>query len=104
MSSKVLVVEDEIFVAIELESLLHDLGHQPVGIAADSRQALALAAVSGGVSAHNHGGQGGESTLVSFCARSQSTALLEADSRGAGLFWLFALFQNGRLAVGEERD
>ncbi len=43
MSSKVLVVEDEIFVAIELESLLHDLGHQPVGIAADSRQALALA-------------------------------------------------------------
>ncbi|WP_291392589.1 response regulator [Devosia sp.] len=43
MSSKVLVVEDEIFVATELENLLYDLGHQPVGIAADSRQALALA-------------------------------------------------------------
>jgi CheY-like chemotaxis protein len=37
------VVEDEIFVAIEFESLLHDLGHEPVGIASDSRQALALA-------------------------------------------------------------
>jgi CheY-like chemotaxis protein len=43
MSSKVLVVEDEIFVAIEFENLLYDLGHQPVGIAADSRKALALA-------------------------------------------------------------
>jgi CheY-like chemotaxis protein len=43
MSSRVLVVEDEIFVAAELENLLYDLGHQPVGIAADSRRALALA-------------------------------------------------------------
>lgn len=43
MSCKVLVVEDEIFVAIEFESLLHDLGYEPVGIAADSRQAMALA-------------------------------------------------------------
>lgn len=40
---KVLVVEDEIFVATELENLLYDLGHKPVGIAADSRKALALA-------------------------------------------------------------
>lgn len=39
---KVLVVEDEIFVAIELENLLQDLGHEPVGIAAESRKALAL--------------------------------------------------------------
>ncbi len=43
MSCKVLVVEDEIFVATEFENLLYDLGHQPVGIAADSRHALALA-------------------------------------------------------------
>lgn len=43
MSCKVLVVEDEIFVATEFESLLFDLGHEPVGIASDSRQALALA-------------------------------------------------------------
>ena len=43
MSCKILLVEDEILVAMEFENLLHDLGHQPVGIAADSRQALALA-------------------------------------------------------------
>jgi CheY-like chemotaxis protein len=42
MSCKVLVVEDEIFVAIEIESLLQELGHQPVGIAADSRRAMEL--------------------------------------------------------------
>jgi len=43
MSCKVLVVEDEIFVAIEIESVLQDLGHRPIGIAADSRRALELA-------------------------------------------------------------
>jgi CheY-like chemotaxis protein len=43
MSSKILVVEDEILVALEFENLLNDLGHQPVGIAADSRRAMELA-------------------------------------------------------------
>lgn len=43
MSCKVLVVEDEIFVAIELENLLAELGHEPIGIAADAQTALALA-------------------------------------------------------------
>lgn len=43
MSCRVLVVEDEIFVAIEIESVLQDLGHWPIGIAADSRRALELA-------------------------------------------------------------
>lgn len=40
---KVMVVEDEIFVATEIESILEELGHQPVGIAMDSRSALDLA-------------------------------------------------------------
>ena len=43
MSCKLLVVEDEIFVAIEIESVLQELGHLPVGIAADSRRAMELA-------------------------------------------------------------
>jgi two-component system, response regulator PdtaR len=43
MSSKILVVEDEILVAMEFENLLHDLGHQSVGIASDSRRAMELA-------------------------------------------------------------
>lgn len=43
MSCRILVVEDEIFVAIEIEHVVTELGHRPVGIAADSRKALELA-------------------------------------------------------------
>jgi CheY-like chemotaxis protein len=39
---RILVVEDEILIALELESLLHDAGHDVVGIAASSGEALAL--------------------------------------------------------------
>lgn len=43
MTCKILVVEDEIFVATEIEHVIAELGHEPVGIAADQRSALALA-------------------------------------------------------------
>lgn len=43
MSCRILVVEDEIFVAIEIEHVVSQLGHRPIGIAADSRKALELA-------------------------------------------------------------
>ncbi len=43
MSSKVLIVEDEIFVAIEVESVIKEMGHVSLGIAADSRRAMELA-------------------------------------------------------------
>lgn len=43
MSCKVLIVEDEIFVAIEVESVVREMGHVPVGIAADSRGAMVYA-------------------------------------------------------------
>jgi len=43
MSCRILVVEDEIFVAIEIEHVVTELGHHAVGIAADSRKALELA-------------------------------------------------------------
>jgi CheY-like chemotaxis protein len=39
---RVLIVEDEILIALELESLLQDLGHDVVGIAASSKDALAM--------------------------------------------------------------
>ena len=39
---RILVVEDEILIALELESLLQDLGHDVVGIAASSQDALSL--------------------------------------------------------------
>ncbi len=39
---RILVVEDEALIALELEFLLEDLGHVTVGIAASSAEAIAL--------------------------------------------------------------
>lgn len=41
---RILVVEDEIFVAAEIESVVAELGYRPAGIAGDSVTALTLAA------------------------------------------------------------
>ena len=35
MTARILIVEDETLVALELDAMLRDLGHQPVGIVAD---------------------------------------------------------------------
>lgn len=63
---------------------------------------MALAARAGGREVQNHGGPSGEGTLVSFCARAADTALIEVDSRGVGLTWLFAVWEASRLPLGEE--
>ncbi len=39
---RILIVEDELLIALELESLLQDVGHDVVAIAASSDQAIAL--------------------------------------------------------------
>ncbi len=44
MPTKVLIVEDEVLIAMETEAIIEDLGHVPVGIAATAREALVLAA------------------------------------------------------------
>jgi DNA-binding response OmpR family regulator len=41
MPARILIVEDEILVALELESILADLGHEPVGIVPDLETAHA---------------------------------------------------------------
>ena len=43
MSCRILIVEDEIFVATEIEHVIAEMGHVPVGIAQDRQTALALA-------------------------------------------------------------
>jgi CheY-like chemotaxis protein len=43
MSRTALIVEDEIFVALDLERILTDAGYEVVGIAADRREALEAA-------------------------------------------------------------
>ena len=40
---RILVVEDEIFVATEIEHVVEEMGFTPIGIASDERSALALA-------------------------------------------------------------
>jgi len=45
MAARILIVEDEMLVACELEAVLEDLGHEPVGIAPDLPSALQLADV-----------------------------------------------------------
>ena len=45
MAAKILIVEDEMFIAMELESILEDLGHEPVGIAPDLETADQYAAL-----------------------------------------------------------
>lgn len=39
MNARILIIEDEALVALELRFVLEDLGHDVVGVAADSRQA-----------------------------------------------------------------
>ena len=46
MMRRVLVVEDEIFVAAEIEHVVEEMGLTPVGIAHDERSALALAGLA----------------------------------------------------------
>ena len=43
MNAKILIVEDEMLVACEVEAVLSDLGHQVVGIAPDLDTAMKLA-------------------------------------------------------------
>lgn len=42
MDCRILVVEDEFFVAAEIEHVVEDMGYRPAGIAADKATALAL--------------------------------------------------------------
>ena len=44
MSCRILIVEDEIFVASEIEHIVAEMGHDPIGIAADKKGALRFAA------------------------------------------------------------
>ncbi|HLV83457.1 MAG TPA: response regulator [Devosia sp.] len=46
MTCRILVVEDEIFVATEIEHVIEEMGFTPVGIAAEQRSALALASAA----------------------------------------------------------
>lgn len=44
MPAKILIVEDEMLIAMEMESVVDELGHTSIGVASDTATALALAA------------------------------------------------------------
>ena len=44
LATRVLIIEDEPIIAMDLETIVEDLGHQVVGVARARRQAIALAA------------------------------------------------------------
>lgn len=43
MTCRILIVEDEFFVAAEIEHVIAEMGHEPVGVAANQSSALQLA-------------------------------------------------------------
>jgi len=43
MTCRILIVEDEIFVASEIEEIVAEMGHDPIGIGADKKSALRFA-------------------------------------------------------------
>lgn len=43
MTYRILIVEDEYIIATEIEDVVAEMGHKPVGIAGDQRSALTLA-------------------------------------------------------------
>lgn len=43
MPSRILIVEDEFIVASEIEEIVAEMGHEPIGIAADQTTALRIA-------------------------------------------------------------
>lgn len=43
MTYRILIVEDEFIAATEIEYVVSEMGHEPIGIAADQKSALALA-------------------------------------------------------------
>lgn len=64
--------------------------------------ALSLAATVGANHAQNRSTSDAPGTALSFCATgAEDVARLDVDSRGLGLVWMMALFQTGRVEIGE---
>jgi len=65
-------------------------------------QTLALAARSGGREAQSRASLDAPGAALSFCAGSSPRALVEVEARGLSLVWMTALWQTGRVRLGEE--
>jgi hypothetical protein len=64
-------------------------------------QTLALAAQSGPYEAQSRAPLDAPGTALSFCAGASPRALIEVEARGVSLVWMTALWQTGRVRLGE---
>jgi AmiR/NasT family two-component response regulator len=46
MAARILIVEDELLIALEMEAIIEENGHQPVGIATSAKEARRIAAAA----------------------------------------------------------
>ncbi len=66
-----------------------------------STYGLSLAATVGASYSQNRSDDEAPGTALTFCATTAEPARLDIDSRGLGLVWMSALFQTGRIELGE---
>jgi hypothetical protein len=65
---------------------------------------IALAAEVGRRRSEDNPGPGANGTSIAFCAGAEERGRLEVEARGAGLSWLLAVWQTGRLPIGEPAE
>jgi hypothetical protein len=62
---------------------------------------LDLAVAAGRQHGQNHGDSEVAGTSLAFCNDASDRALIEVEARGIGLVWLLAVWQTGRVPIGE---
>jgi hypothetical protein len=65
---------------------------------------VALAVATGQKYGQNQGAPEGGGTALAFCSDGDDTALVEVEARGVGVVWLFAIWQTGRVPLGEVQE
>jgi len=65
---------------------------------------VALAVAVGQKHGQNQGPPEGGGTALAFCSNGDDQALLEVEARGVGVVWLFAVWQTGRVPLGEVQE
>jgi hypothetical protein len=62
---------------------------------------IAMAVEAGPVRAYSHSDEEGGATLLAFCVQAERRARLDVEAHGASVVWLGAVWQTGRVPLGE---
>ena len=83
-SFRVLIVEDELLIAMELESILRELGQEVIGLATDAEQALSIAKSASPdlafIDVHLHDGRSGPRIAAELTSAGKSLAVFVTGS------------------------